>query len=559
MPAMPIRLLFSTLFLSAVAAAHPTFSSSSVVNAASFMPTEVPGGAIARGSIFSVFGSEIGPAEFAVQSGFPLSETLAGVSIEIAGPAGERAAVIPVFVSQSQLNAIMPSDAPLGEAQLTIRFDDDDGVAVSSPITIRVVEASFGMFTATSSGQGQAIATAFFSQQDQPLNSTRESSRPGDVVILWGTGLGATDGSDRERPIDVGGVVDLQDIATVEVFFGSVAATKVLYAGRSAEFPGLDQLIVELPANVPIGCYVPVRVRVAGSIVSNSVSISVSPRRGACEDPLNPYLGPDKFGSSAIVSFTRNVIESDGAEDITDTALGHMQQLATQPWYFNPALSAPALGTCATYVELNRAGGLSSPAPLVGLDGGIQLIVRGPLGARSIPRLTTAGVYQAQFGTSRQPPTYLEAGEYMLEGSGGSDVGPFNATFSLPDLPDWTNQDELDSVDRSVGATLTWTPADTSNHYVRIVGISNSTSNENNNVSATFVCAAPADAGEMLISPEVLANVPNSSGDGSATGLLLIGLSPVASTTEFEADGLDHGFVHFNVTRGRPIQFNTGP
>jgi hypothetical protein len=78
-------------------------------------------------------------------------------------------------------------------------------------------------------------------------------------------------------------------------------------------------------------------------------------------------------------------------------------------------------------------------------------------------------------------------------------------------------------------------------------------------VSATFVCTAPADAGEMLISPEVLANVPNSSGEGSSTGLLLIGLSPIPSTTEFEAEGLDHGFVHFNVTQGRPAEFNAGP
>ena len=546
------------LIFSALSGAHPTFSSNSVVNAASFMPTEVPAGAIARGSIFSIFGSEIGPGESAVQSGFPLSETLGAVSIEIASPGGERVAVILLFVSSSQVNAIMPSDAPLGAALMTIRFDDDDddGVGVSSPITILVVEASFGIFTANSSGQGPAIATAFFSEQEQPLNSTRESSRPGDVIILWGTGLGATAGSDRERPIDVGGVVDLQDVARAEVFFGSIAATNVLYAGRSAEFPGLDQLIVELPANIPIGCYVPVRVRVGGSIVSNSVSISVSPRRGACEDLLNPFLGQTDSVASAIVSFNRNVIETDGAEDVTDTALGHLQQIVARPWFFNAAFSTPALGTCATYVERNRAGGLSSPAPLVGLDGGIQLIVRGPSGVRSIPRLTTAGVYQARFGTSMRPPTYLDVGEYGLDGSGGADVGPFDATFSFPDLPDWTNRDDFESVDRSAGATVTWAAGDGTKHYVRIVGISNSTANENNNVSATFVCAAPAEAGEMLISPEVLANVPDSSGEGSTTGLLLIGLSPIPSTTEFEADGLDHGFVHFNVMRGRPVEFS---
>ncbi|MCZ6653371.1 MAG: hypothetical protein O7D91_10140, partial [Planctomycetota bacterium] len=41
--------------------AEPLIFFRGIVNAASFMPPDAPGGAIARGSIFTVFGTGMGP------------------------------------------------------------------------------------------------------------------------------------------------------------------------------------------------------------------------------------------------------------------------------------------------------------------------------------------------------------------------------------------------------------------------------------------------------------------------------------------------------------------
>ena len=55
-----------------------------VTNNASYLPGCSPGGGIAPGSLFTVFGGDIGPASLTQVKGFPLSTNLAGVSLKIA-------------------------------------------------------------------------------------------------------------------------------------------------------------------------------------------------------------------------------------------------------------------------------------------------------------------------------------------------------------------------------------------------------------------------------------------------------------------------------------------
>jgi hypothetical protein len=53
----------------------PAINYRGVVNAASLMPQGLPGGGIAQGSIFIIFGRNLGPAAPAAVAGFPLSST----------------------------------------------------------------------------------------------------------------------------------------------------------------------------------------------------------------------------------------------------------------------------------------------------------------------------------------------------------------------------------------------------------------------------------------------------------------------------------------------------
>lgn len=61
----------------------------------------------------------------------------------------------------------------------------------------------------------------------------------------------------------------------------------VLYSGRSPCCSGVDQIVMTLPSNVPLGCWVPVTVN-AGGVVSNTATLAIA---AACSDPANPLLG----------------------------------------------------------------------------------------------------------------------------------------------------------------------------------------------------------------------------------------------------------------------------
>ena len=174
--------------------AQPLISGRSILNAASYVPSGLPAGSIARGSLFSVFGARLGP-DSSPGLTFPLQTTLAGVSIQVVQGA-TTAAAIPVYVSATQINAIMPSNAPLGAVSLYVTF----GNLKSPPAPARVVADSFGIFTLTSSGAGPGVMQNFVDAATTPVNLPSVAAKPGQTIILYGTGLGAGLNPDNVAP-----------------------------------------------------------------------------------------------------------------------------------------------------------------------------------------------------------------------------------------------------------------------------------------------------------------------------------------------------------------------
>ena len=101
----------------AVSSTAPAITS--IVNAASNMPATLPSGAIAVGSHFMILGENIGPSWYWSQTAYPLPDTLAGVTVTIRkGNTAVNAFLM--FVSSTQINAIMPSNAPTGDVTVTV-------------------------------------------------------------------------------------------------------------------------------------------------------------------------------------------------------------------------------------------------------------------------------------------------------------------------------------------------------------------------------------------------------------------------------------------------------
>ena len=127
-----------------------------------------------------------------------------------------------------------------------------------------------GLFTADSSGKGQASAT---NEDGVTGNSTAAPAHPGSVVILWATGEGLTDppGVDGRPAV----TVLPKPLAAVTVDIGGLPAT-VQYAGAApGNMPGLFQINAQIPASVQPGDRVPVHVKVGAGSSLDGVTLAV--------------------------------------------------------------------------------------------------------------------------------------------------------------------------------------------------------------------------------------------------------------------------------------------
>jgi uncharacterized protein (TIGR03437 family) len=515
--------------------AAPVLFYRGVLNAASGSVQGVPGAAIARGSIFSLYGSELGPDGFTQQSSYPLTTTVSGVSIEVR-QGSTRIAAIPLMVTPGQINALMPSNAPLGRVSIAVTVN---GVT-SNYSSATVAPSSFGIFAVNGAGSGPGSVQNVNSETDRPTNSTRNAASRGKTLIIWGTGLGPVP-NDLVAP--TAGTLPGQ----VEVFIGGKTAP-VIYAGRSPCCSGIDQIVTTVPSDAPFGCFVPVQVRLGGQTTSNAVTMAISDGNTPCSDAHSPV---QKLllsgGNGGLMLATRwNVREdliSDPATDVsTDQFAALFQKYAGGEFAFDPLISLPPLGTCTTYTrsrDVDSVGlfGLLGQFPGLGsaLDAGSSLRVQ----ATTAPKSSTLlGYYAAFLGStnSSTPPSVLNAGSAVsVVGTGGTGVGGFTANFTAPPVFDFKERASLQLISRSEPLPLSWTPA---SGTVLIVGINY---NQPFDVSQAFVCAAAGSSGGFTVPSYVLQTLPLSlSRVGRTSGLLMVGLT-VPST--FTAPALNEGHV----------------
>ncbi|HLH43434.1 MAG TPA: hypothetical protein VKV74_10635 [Bryobacteraceae bacterium] len=105
--------------------------------------------------------------------------------------------------------------------------------------------AAPGIFTANAQGTGPAAAT----NSDGTPNSSGHGAARGDYITLWLTGAGFI-------PNVGDGVAPGAAISTPtppQVFIGLLPATNIQYSGVSPQYPGLWQINVQVPQNVPPG------------------------------------------------------------------------------------------------------------------------------------------------------------------------------------------------------------------------------------------------------------------------------------------------------------------
>ena len=172
-----------------------------------------------------------------------LPTTLDNVSVSIGG----KAAYV-YFVSPGQINVLTPPD--IGSGPMEVKVTNSGSVSSAFTANSNSVAPAFFLWdgkyaVATDNATGRfAVKSSVF----PTLNAA--PAKPGDVVVLWGTGFGPTDPAAPAGTQIPGGT--LYNTATVTVSIGGIPAT-VFYSILAPGFAGLYQVGIQVPNNAPDG------------------------------------------------------------------------------------------------------------------------------------------------------------------------------------------------------------------------------------------------------------------------------------------------------------------
>jgi uncharacterized protein (TIGR03437 family) len=518
-------LLVLALVCPAAALAQNGPTITGITNNYSYIPAGFPNSGIAPGSIFTLYGTNMStaPATVTLQSsaspGIP--KTLEGATLTVT-VGGTTVTPAMYYATPNQIAAVLPSKTPTGSATITVSYKNE----TSNAFQFQVVPHALGLDTYFGTGTGLVTAT---NTTTGALYDFTNSAKPGETIILWGSGLGAdTSDSDTEFTTTPHAVN-----TPLQIYFGGVPGT-ILYAGSSG-YPGLDQIDVTVPANAPPSCSTGV-VALAGTgasrTVSNFGSLAISPSGGECNDSIFGISGStisSLSGQSTVRDgnlFVAQLVQpaNPPATGTTTSNFGSAKfTQETGSSYGTSSGSFYSTGSCSVSQTITLYG---APPTVIGLDAG-NLSLTGPAGSYTLPP-TSKGQYGGQI-----PPNAITSsgGAFTFNGSGGADVGSFKATIDLPNpLLAWTNQSAAATINRAQGVHVDWTGGGQGT-FVIIMGNS---SNYTTGASGSFTCVANQSALTFTVPDYVTGAMPAGTGTMSVEN--------ITNFKSFAATGLDYGF-----------------
>jgi uncharacterized protein (TIGR03437 family) len=482
---------------------------------------------IAQGSVFVVKGTNLCPSGTLYGTVPYASSPLNGVQITFT-PVGGGAATGAYMVytygagSVNQLAAILPSTVPAGDYNVTVT----NSGGVSTAFKATVVAHKFGIISVSGSGSGRAVVQNYISATQYDLNRyttgtlggyTYSPAHPGQVIVIWGTGLGPISSPDNTLP----GAIDLRSALTIQVLINGVAYTPDLYGGRAPGLPGADEIIVTLPANVAVSCVDSLQISVNGQL-SNPTTISIAAGTDSvCSAPGISTATLTKLDQGG--NFTVGVI-SLAAGSSANNGPSIRVDVASAEFY---SLNADGLNAAATSGSTTTPNNSctatrqtivtqinSNPTPIAFtlLNAGKILlngpnVVNVPLSVETILNGQVAGV------TVISGAVYT-AGTYTITGQGGKDVGAFQTNITLVQ-PLVVTGTIGKNISRSADLPIAWTGGGTQTVTITAasaVAAPGSTPAQPITDSGVVTCVTTADKGGFTIPTAMLQQLPAANG-----------------------------------------------
>jgi uncharacterized protein (TIGR03437 family) len=174
------------------------------------------------------------------------------------------------FVSPMQINAQVPWEISPG-ANVTVVVNRAS--AVSAPANVQVVSAAPGFFMIAPTTQAIAINldSTIAAAPGAIAGLNTHAARPGDIIIVYATGLGAVSPSVATGSNSADQIRNTVNMPAISI--GGISAS-VLFSGLTPQFPGVNQLNVMVPSGVAAGDSVPMQIQLGG--ITQQATIAVS-------------------------------------------------------------------------------------------------------------------------------------------------------------------------------------------------------------------------------------------------------------------------------------------
>ncbi|MFN7932778.1 MAG: hypothetical protein U0R19_05590 [Bryobacteraceae bacterium] len=490
------------------------------MNAASYLPTGVPGGGVAQGARFVVLGRDF--AE-------PVTAKL-----EISGPAIDAEVK---SVSSKQIEIMAPRFTSTGTGWVVLNVA---GKELRAPIIM--LESAPGILTRSRTGTGAAVAIDAGLEPFTPNNP----AVTGDLVRVRTTGIGA-----------------LPNLSKIEVIIGTQT---VPVAGVTTYPDGYDDIEFELP-EVTAGCAVPLAIK-TGSFVSNYTTLPVGSRGTLCPDSSRPanYEQLVKDGAR-LGSITLGRTEIGMKQFKMRADAGGASFLRYNAQNVSEGFALPS-STTAGVCTLIRAYEQDQPeVSYTSLDAGPKLTVTGTGGAKDMSR-ESKGSYAGRFGEKMMIDLpnvpaipgglFFEPGTYTVTGNGGEDVGSFSAHVKVAALLSWTNADRIGvdcgdfrCVQRAEDLKIDWEAGDPN----RLVSVMAMSATEGRPAGAAIiVCNERADKGTLTIPSLLLSKLP-ASPSREPQSLINFSVTNGEPNQQFTASGIDLGLIGYSDSVMRTVAF----
>lgn len=215
------------------------------------------------GSLVAIYGNGFSDTTGSAST-TPYPLTIGDVAVQVTDAAGVSAPASAVYVSPNQVNVQVPLSMAAGPAHIAVHHA---GVQVASG-SIQIADSAPSIFTANAAGYGLPAAqilrvradgtqtyepvVQFDAARNAPIAVPVEFGAASDrlFLLLYGTGI-------REKP----------SVARI-----GQTAMPVLYAGPQGQYPGLDQVNVEVSRSLAGAGQVDITLESGGS-VANTVQI----------------------------------------------------------------------------------------------------------------------------------------------------------------------------------------------------------------------------------------------------------------------------------------------